>query len=102
MQQSSVDIGNPIYAQSWQPKIRFERYTDTFQDDEGNEFIMTIAYDYYVYGGEKHMAKIKYDPKPVYYMTDKSMRESVIESLILHEGPFTLDCTPEQYEPKYK
>lgn len=101
MKLSSVDIGNPIYSKSVEPRYQMEKYTDTFQDDEGNEFIMSVICEYYEYSGERHVAKLTYDPKPVYYMTDSSMQESVKESVTLMIGPYILDCTPEKYEPKY-
>jgi hypothetical protein len=101
MRLSSVDINNPAYNVGFSVKFDCDKYTETMQDDEGNDFQISIAYDYYFYDGAKHVAKLSYDPKPVYYMTDESMRESVKESLTLAIGYYVLDCTPEKYEPKY-
>lgn len=102
--QTNADIHhplNPVYSVESEPKFRTETYTDDLLDENDNSFKCTISYDVRDCNGEKIIDKCGFDPMPPYYMSDESLKESVIESIFLAEGFVRFECQPERYEPKY-
>jgi hypothetical protein len=59
-----------------------EHYTDTIEDDAGNDFRISVSLEYYWDDGQRRVVKYSYKPQGLYYMTDESMDESVRESII--------------------
>lgn len=97
---TSVDFNNPIYDKMQDPRFDRDNFTDIYHDDAQSPFIMHLGYEYYEHNGEKRIVSLIYTALgDSYYMTDESMRDSIVSAIELRECAYIrLECKIEKFE----
>lgn len=86
---TSVDIGNPAYKPSNEPKFDTDSFTDLIFDEEGHSYSAKIDYEYAYYDGACRVYKC--DVSTAYRHVTQ---DDIYEVLHLREGKrIEFECT---------